>query len=68
MVIEQGMGVREADLPWVDIAVRPGYKQRYKGFYDSAKRLGLRIGSLYADPYYLSPRHRHTFQQVRFLV
>lgn len=68
MSIDKGMGVRESDLPWVDIAVRPGYKQRYQGFYDSAKRVGLRIGSLYADPYYMSPRHRHTFQQVRFLV
>lgn len=68
MSMEQGVGVREADLPWVDIAVRPGYKQRYKGFYDEDRKLGLRIGSLYADPYYLSPRHRHTFQQVRFLV
>jgi len=66
--MEKGVGVREDDLPWVDIAVRPGYKQRYHGFYDESKRLGLRIGSLYADPYYLSPRHRHTFQQVRFLV
>ena len=68
LTMEKGVGVREDDLPWVDIAVRPGYKQRYHGFYDAGKRLGLRIGSLYADPYYLSPRHRHTFQQVRFLV
>lgn len=68
MNIDKGTGVREADLPWVDIQVRPGYKQRYQGFYDPSKKLGLRIGSLYADPYYLSPRHRHTFQQVRFLV
>jgi hypothetical protein len=30
--------------------------------------MGLRIGSLYADPHYMSPRHRHTFQQIRFLV
>jgi len=66
--IEKGVGVEESTLPWVDIAVRPGYKQRYQGFYDTARQLGLRIGSLYADPYYMSPRHRHTFQQVRFLV
>ena len=68
MSIERGVGVRESDLPWVDIAVRPGYKQRYKGFFDSTKNLGLRIGSLYADPYYHSPSHRHTFQQVRYVV
>lgn len=67
-IMNKGAGVREDDLPWVDIAVRPGYKQRYCGFYCSAKRLGLRIGSLYADPYFLSPRHRHTFQQVRLLL
>ncbi|MEI7784855.1 MAG: hypothetical protein WCK08_10760 [Betaproteobacteria bacterium] len=68
VTMEKGVGVREDDLPWVDIAVRPGYQQRYHGFYDSSKRLALRIGSLYADPYYMSPSHRHTFQQVRFLV
>ena len=68
LTMDKGAGVREDDLPWVDIAVRPGYKQRYHGFYDASKHLGLRIGSLYADPYFLSPRHRHTFQQVRFLV
>ena len=68
LTMEKGAGVRENDLPWVDIAVRPGYKQRYHGFYDASKQMGLRIGSLYADPQYMSPRHRHTFQQVRFLV
>ncbi len=68
MGIAGGTGVREIDLPWVDIGVRPGYKQRYQGFFDKARGIGARIGSLYADPYYHSPRHRHTFQQVRFLV
>ena len=68
MTVSGSVGVRENDLPWVDIGVRPGYKQRYKGFFDKKRGLGTRIGSLYADPYYHSPRHRHTFQQVRFLV
>ena len=68
MKMDRGVGVRESDLPWVDIAVRPGYKQRYKGFFDSERGIGLRIGSLYADPYYHSPSHRHTFQQVRYVV
>jgi hypothetical protein len=68
MSLAAGTGVRERDLPWVDIGVRPGYKQRYKGFFDKERGIGARIGSLYADPYYHSPRHRHTFQQVRYLV
>ena len=68
MKMDRGVGVRESDLPWVDIAVRPGYKQRYQGFFDSWRGIGLRIGSLYADPYYHSPSHRHTFQQVRYVV
>ena len=68
LTMEKGAGVRETDLPWVDIAVRPGYKQRYHGFYDASRHMGLRIGSLYAEPQYMSPRHRHTFQQIRFLV
>lgn len=60
--------VREADLPWVDIGVRPGYNQRYQGFFDKQRRISARLGSLYAEPYYHSPRHRHTFQQVRFVL
>ena len=68
MAIDRAVGVQESDLPWVDIAVRPGYKQRYQGFFDKARGIGARLGSLYAEPYYHSPRHRHTFQQVRYLV
>jgi len=68
MQLDHGVGVREEDLPWVDIGVRPGYKQRYQGFFDKSRGIGARIGSLYADPYYNSPRHRHTFQQVRYVV
>lgn len=68
MGIEAASGVREADLPWVDIGVRPGYNQRYQGFFDKERRIGARLGSLYAEPYYHSPRHRHTFQQVRYVL
>lgn len=60
--------VRESQLDWVDIGVRPGYKQKYHGFFDRARGLAVRVGSLYAEPYYHSPRHRHTFQQIRFVV
>ena len=62
------IAVRESDLEWVNIGVRPGYEQKYQGFFDDSNRLAVRVGSLYADPYYHSPRHRHTFQQIRFLV
>ena len=55
-------------MPWVDIGVRPGYNQRYQGFFDKDRRIAARIGSLYAEPYYHSPRHRHTFQQVRYVL
>jgi len=68
MSIPGATGVREADLPWVDIGVRPGYNQRYQGFFDTQRKIAARIGSLYAEPYYHSPRHRHTFQQVRYVV
>ena len=68
MAIEKGYGVRESDLPWVDIGVRPGYNQRYHGFFDKEKGVGARLGSLHAEPYYHSPRHRHTFQQMRYVV
>lgn len=68
MAIDSATGVQESDLPWVDIEVRPGYKQRYQGFFDEKRGIGARLGSLYAEPYYHSPRHRHTFQQVRYLV
>lgn len=62
------LAVREADLDWVDIGVRPGYQQKYQGFFDPENKLAVRVGSLYADPYYHSPRHKHTFQQIRYLV
>ncbi len=68
MSIAGATGVREADLPWTDIGVRPGYNQRYQGFFDKQRRIGARLGSLYAEPYYHSPRHRHTFQQVRYVL
>ena len=68
MNLHGATGVREADLPWVDIGVRPGYNQRYQGFFDKDRRIAARIGSLYAEPYYHSPRHRHTFQQVRYVL
>lgn len=68
MSIQGATGVREADLPWVDIAVRPGYNQRYQGFFDKRRHISARIGSLYAEPYYHSPRHRHTFQQIRYVL
>lgn len=68
MSIQSATGVREADLPWVDIGVRPGYNQRYQGFFDKDRRIAARLGSLYAEPYYHSPRHRHTFQQVRYVL
>jgi hypothetical protein len=68
MTIDAPTGVREADLPWVDIGVRPGYNQRYHGFFDKKRKIGARLGSLYAEPYYHSPRHRHTFQQVRYVL
>ena len=68
MSIQGATGVREVDLPWVDIAVRPGYNQRYQGFFDKQRQISARIGSLYAEPYYHSPRHRHTFQQIRYVL
>ncbi len=50
MSIQTATGVREADLPWVDIGVRPGYNQRYHGFFNKQRKVAARIGSLYAEP------------------
>lgn len=68
MGLDHAMGVRESELPWIDIGVRTGYKQRYQGFFDKSRGLGARLGSLYAEPQYDAPRHKHTFQQVRYVV
>ena len=43
MSLQGATGVREADLPWVDIGVRPGYNQRYRGFFDKDRRIAARI-------------------------
>ena len=68
MSIQSATGVREVDLPWVDIGVRPGYNQRYHGFFNKQRKVAARIGSLYAEPIFHSPRHRHTFQQIRYVM
>lgn len=66
--LTNSVAVRESDVPWVDIGVRPGYDQRYYGFFDKKQGIAIRVGSLYGQEYFHSPRHRHTFQQVRYVV
>lgn len=65
---DQPTAVREADLPPIDLGVRTGYTQKYQGFFEPERGIRVRAGSLYAEPPFHSPRHRHTFQQVRFIV
>jgi hypothetical protein len=68
MTVEAPAPVREAELDWIDIGVRSGFQQKYVGFFDSDNDLALRVGSTYNDPQYHSPRHRHTFPQIRFIL
>lgn len=59
---------RADDLPWTPLANRQGITLRNFSFCrpESGIRLRASIGSLGADIY--SPRHKHTFDQVRYML
>ena len=69
MVERRGsVAVRTADVPWYDLGARRGIKLKAMSFSD---RTGTRnalvaLGTLDEDA--ISPRHKHTFEQVRYML
>lgn len=60
--------VRSADVPWYDLGARKGIKLRAMTFGDPAGRryVLVAVGVTAADA--VSPRHKHTFDQVRYYI
>lgn len=64
------VAIREADLEWHNIGshIRAGYEQKYHGVFDPERGIALRMGSIYPKGDFFSPRHRHTFDNLRYVV
>jgi hypothetical protein len=62
------LAARAEDLPWTPLANRQGITLRNFPFCrpEAGARLRASIGRLGADMY--SPRHKHTFDQVRYML
>ncbi len=62
------MAVRTEDVPWYDLGARRGINLKAMTFSDeSGKRHVLvALGTLASDA--ISPRHQHTFEQVRYFI
>lgn len=60
--------VRTADVPWYDLGARRGIKLKAMSFCDLSgqRNVLVALGTLESDA--ISPRHRHTFEQVRYFI
>lgn len=62
--------VREEDLEWQSYPsqIREGIMTKHLRFFDEDRGANLKIASIYAKPPFYSPRHRHTYAQVRYII
>jgi len=60
--------IRTADVPWYDLGARRGIKLKAMSFSDERgqRHVLVALGTLDSDA--ISPRHRHTFEQVRYFI
>jgi hypothetical protein len=61
------VAVATADLPWHEIG-RVGIKLRDMSFRDPKLNLNVRVAVGITGPQAFSPRHRHTFEQIRYYI
>jgi hypothetical protein len=63
---------REGDLPAINKGVRGGdadaYRQHFITHFDSARGIGNRVESVRLNPTFVTPRHRHVYDQIRYVV
>jgi hypothetical protein len=63
---------RESDLPAINKGVRGGdadaYRQHFITFFDPARGIGNRVESVRLNPTFVTPRHRHVYDQIRYVV
>lgn len=69
MVERRGaVAVRTAEVPWYDLGARRGIKLKAMSFSDETgtRNALVALGTLDEDA--ISPRHKHTFEQVRYMI
>jgi len=60
--------IRTADVPWYDLGARRGIKLKAMSFSDERGQRHVLVALGTLDPDAISPRHRHTFEQVRYFI
>jgi len=62
------IAVRTADVPWYDLGARRGIKLKAISLSDETgtRNALVALGTLEEDA--ISPRHKHTFEQVRYMI
>jgi hypothetical protein len=62
------MAMRTEDVPWYDLGARRGINLKAMTFSDESgtRHVLVALGTLASDA--ISPRHQHTFEQVRYFI
>jgi Cupin domain len=63
---------REGDLVAINKGVRGGdadaYRQHFITYFDPDRGIGNRVESVRLNPTFVTPRHRHVYDQIRYVV
>jgi len=63
---------RASDLPAINKGVRGGdpdaYRQHFITYFDPERGIGNRVETVRLNPTFVTPRHRHVYDQIRFVV
>jgi hypothetical protein len=65
---EGPVAICAAEIPWRDTGNRVGIKLRDMSFSDRRLRFNLRVAVGLTTSQAFSPRHRHTFEQIRYFI
>jgi Cupin domain len=62
---------RESDIPGIHKGVRGGedaYNQHFITHFDAERGIGCRVESVQLNPTFIAPRHRHVYDQIRYIL
>ena len=63
------MVIQDTDVPSRDAAHRaPGRKSKTFGFFDPPRRIGFRAATTVTKASRFTPRHKHAFDQIRYII
>lgn len=62
------LAIQTEEIPWRDTGNRVGIKLRDMSFTDRARGFNIRIAVGLTTSQAFSPRHRHTFEQIRYFI